>query len=100
VIPTATVKLKSERGVFEEASTGDGPVDAVYKAIEKITETPVKLISYSTNAVTRGKDAMGGVTISVERNKKIYRGYGVATDVIEASVHALLGAINRILHDS
>jgi 2-isopropylmalate synthase len=100
VIPTATVKLKSERGVFEEASTGDGPVDAVYKAIEKITETPVKLISYSTNAVTRGKDAMGSVTISVERNKKIYRGYGVATDVIEASVHALLGAINRILHDS
>jgi 2-isopropylmalate synthase len=100
VIPTATVKLKNDRGVFEEASTGDGPVDAVYRAIEKITNTPVKLISYSINAVTRGKEAMGSVTISVECNKKIYRGYGVATDVIEASVHALLSAINRILHDT
>ena len=100
IIPTATVKLKKSEDVFEEAATGDGPVDAVYRAIEKITDTPVKLISYSINAVTHGKEAMGGVTISVERNSKLYRGYGVATDVIEASVHALLNALNRILHDS
>lgn len=99
-IPTATVKLKKQAEFFQEAATGDGPVDAVYKAIEKITDTPVKLLSYSINAVTGGKDAMGSVTISVERNNKIYRGYGVATDVIEASVHALINAINRIHYDS
>jgi 2-isopropylmalate synthase len=100
VIPTATVRLKKSKTLIEEAATGDGPVDAVYKAMEKITDTPIKLISYSINAVTHGKDAMGSVSISVEKNNKLYRGYGVATDVIEASAHALLNAINRILNDS
>ena len=99
VIPTATVKLKKNGEYFEEAATGDGPVDAVYKAIERITNTPTKLINYSINAVTHGKDAMGGVTISVSRDDKIYRGYSVATDVIEASAHALLNAINKILYN-
>ena len=97
VIPTATVRLKKKDTYFEEAATGDGPVDAVYKAIERITNTPTKLINYSINAVTHGKDAMGSVTISVSKNEKIYRGYSVATDVIEASAHALLNAINKIL---
>jgi 2-isopropylmalate synthase len=100
VIPTATVKLKKKKAIMQEASTGDGPVDAVYKAIERLTETPVKLINYSINAVTHGKDAMGGVTITVEKNNKIYRGYGVATDVIEASVLAFINAINRIHYNS
>ena len=75
-------------------------VEDGYKAIEKITDTPVKLVSYSLNAVTHGKDAMGTVTISVERKNKQYRGHGVATDVIEASAHAFLNAINRILFNS
>lgn len=99
LIPTATVKLKKNGNVIQEAATGDGPVDAVYKAIEKITDTQIKLLSYSINAITHGEDAMGSVTISVEKDKKIYRGYGVATDVIEASVHALLNAINKILNN-
>ena len=99
VIPTATVKLKRGDEIIQEAATGDGPVDAVYKAIEKITDTPIKLISYSINAVTHGKDAMGGVTITVEKDTRVYRGYGVATDVIEASVHALINAINRIFYN-
>jgi 2-isopropylmalate synthase len=100
VIPTATVKMRKKSQVLQEAATGDGPVDAVYRAIEKITDTPVKLINYSINAVTHGKDALGGVTISVECNGKVYRGYGVATDVIEASAHALLNAINKILNNN
>jgi 2-isopropylmalate synthase len=100
VIPTATVKMRKKSQMLQEAATGDGPVDAVYRAIEKITDTPVKLINYSINAVTHGKDALGGVTISVERNGKVYRGYGVATDVIEASAHALLNAINKILNNN
>jgi 2-isopropylmalate synthase len=100
VIPTATVMLQKNKKNYQEAATGDGPVDAVYRAIEKITDTPLKLTSYSINAVTHGKDALGGVTISVEKNNKMYRGYGVATDVIEASANALLNAINRILNNS
>jgi len=100
VIPTATVKLKRNNSVYQEAATGDGPVDAVYRAIEKITGTPVKLLSYSITAVTHGKDAMGGVNITVEKDGKIYRGYGVATDVIEASAHAFINAINRIIYNA
>ncbi|MFW6138561.1 MAG: 2-isopropylmalate synthase [Spirochaetota bacterium] len=100
LIPTATVKLKKFDRTIQEAATGDGPVDAVYKAIEKITSTPVKLISYSINAVTHGKDAMGSVSISVEKNNNIYRGYGVATDIIEASALSFLNAINRILNNN
>ncbi len=96
MIPTATVKLRKKDAFIQEAATGDGPVDALYRAIEKITDTPIKLTSYSINAVTRGKDAMGSATISVERNGRTYRGFGVATDVIEASVNAFLNAINRI----
>ncbi len=100
IIPTATVKLKKENNVCQDASTGDGPVDAVYKAIEKITGVEIRLISYSINAITQGKDALGSVSISVEKDGKLYRGYGVATDVIEASVLALLNAINRIIHNN
>jgi 2-isopropylmalate synthase len=100
VIPTATVRLKKKDTVMEEAATGDGPVDAVYRAIEKITDMNLKLITWSTNAVTTGKDAMGSVTLLVSRNDRTFRGYGVATDVIEASAHAFLNAINRILNDS
>jgi 2-isopropylmalate synthase len=100
VIPTATVKLKIQERVLQEAATGDGPVDALYKAIDKITDTPLKLISWSTNAVTTGKDAMGSVTLLVSRNDKTFRGYGVATDVIEASAIAYLNAINRIMNNN
>ncbi|MFW6180781.1 MAG: 2-isopropylmalate synthase [Spirochaetota bacterium] len=100
VIPTATVRLKKKNTVMEEAATGDGPVDAVYRAIEKITGLNLRLLSWSTNAVTTGKDAMGSVTLLVSRNERTFRGYGVATDVIEASAHAYLNAINRILNDS
>jgi 2-isopropylmalate synthase len=100
VIPTATVKLKRQEAILQEAATGDGPVDAVYKAIDKITDTPLRLLSWSINAVTTGKDAMGSVTLLVSRNNKIFRGYGVATDVIEASTLAYLNAINRIMNNS
>jgi 2-isopropylmalate synthase len=100
VIPTATVRLKKKHQVMEEAVTGDGPVDAVYRAIEKITGLNLKLLTWSTNAVTTGKDAMGSVTLLASRNERTYRGYGVATDVIEASAHAYLNAINRILNDT
>jgi len=100
VIPTATVRIKKNGELMQEAATGDGPVDAVYRAIEKVAKTPIKLISYSINAVTEGKDAMGGVTITVERNNNIYRGYGASTDVIEASANALVNAINRIVYNN
>lgn len=97
LVPTATVGLRREEAVYQEAASGDGPVDAVYKAIEKITGIPVRLESYTINAVTEGKDALGEVTVRVRYNGGTFIGVGASTDVIEASAHALIDAINKVV---
>jgi 2-isopropylmalate synthase len=96
-VPTATIKLKSKDGVFNEASSGDGPVDACYKAIDKITRIKGELKNYSIQAVTSGKDALGEVTVHVRSKGNIATGKYASTDVIEASVKAYLNAINKLI---
>ncbi len=95
---TTTVGLRTERGVVEEASTGDGPVDAAYKAIDRIVEISLVLADYSIRSVTEGKDAIGEVTIKVQDNGQSIVGYGASTDIIEASAKAYIDAINKIVH--
>ncbi len=75
---------------------GDGPIDAVFLAIEKITGITVVCRDFRVQAVTVGKDAQGEVNVEVEHNGQIYRGRGVSTDTVEASGKAFLNAINRI----
>jgi 2-isopropylmalate synthase len=98
IIPTATVQLKRGKTIFKEASVGDGPVDAVFNAIDKITDLKITLEDYSLKAVTQGRDAMGEVTVTglIENNKII--GRGASTDIIEASAKAYINSINRYLH--
>ena len=96
-IPTATIGLKHKDQVFREASVGDGPVDAAYKAIDKIVKMPLKLADYSLKGVTGGKDAMGEVVVHVTENGKRIIGRAASTDVIEASIRAYVNAINRVL---
>jgi 2-isopropylmalate synthase len=101
-IPTATVKLRKHNGqadeVYQEAGTGDGPVDAVLKAIDRITNTKGTLVEYNIRAVSQGKDAMGEVTIKADfGDKKLIPGKGASTDVIEASARAYLNALNRFI---
>jgi 2-isopropylmalate synthase len=79
-----------------DAATGDGPIDACYSAIQRITGVGVELEEYATRAVTGGKDAQGEVRVQVNHHGRKVRGRGVSTDVIEAAVHAYLSAINRI----
>lgn len=98
-IPTATVKLRKEDKIIEDAATGDGPVDAVYKTIERITGVKTNLEEYAIDALTSGKDAVGQVSVAVSANNKIYKGRGSDTDIIIASAKALLNAINKILHE-
>jgi len=98
VISTATVRIKKEGKVFQEAACGDGPVDAVYKAIDRIIGIKVNLVDYSLHAVTEGKDALGEVTIKIQKEKEIVSGRGVSTDIIEASAKAYIDAINRLIH--
>jgi len=97
VVPTGTVGLRVQDRVLEEAAVGDGPVDAVFKAIDKIAGIKVCLKHYSLNAVTGGKDAMGEVTVRVEHEEKTYVGRGVSTDIIEASARAYINALNKIV---
>jgi 2-isopropylmalate synthase len=96
-IPTATVRLKTKDQVIQEAACGDGPVDAAYKAMERITGIQLKLQEYSIKAVTGGKDALGEVTVRVKTNGHTFSGRGVSTDIIEASARAYLNAVNRVV---
>lgn len=99
-IPTATVQLVDEnKDIVTDASTGDGPVDASFKAIERIAGVQGRLKTYKINAITAGKDAQGEVVVSVEFEKSGYdiSGKGFSTDVVEASAKAYLNALNRFL---
>ena len=96
-IPTATVRLRCGDGkLVEDAATGDGPVDAIFKTIERITGISVSLNDYRIRAVTAGKDAQGEVTLEVTHEGRTVRGRAVSTDIILASALAYLNAINKI----
>jgi len=75
---------------------GDGPIDAVFLAIEKLTGYTVVCRDFTVHSVTVGKDAQGEVMVQVEYQDRLYRGRGVSTDSVEASAKAFLNAINRI----
>ena len=95
IIPTATIKLKKKDKEYNAACTGDGPVDAIFKAIDKITNIDTKLMEYIVQGVSSGKDAQGEVKLALEINKGIYNGRGSSTDIVEASAKAYLNAINK-----
>jgi 2-isopropylmalate synthase len=96
IAPKATVTLSSKGKVYEKVSTGDGPVDACYKAIEAIVKVKGELLDYSIQSVTHGKDALGEVTIKARIHGKNYIGHGSSTDILEASAKAYLNAINKM----
>ncbi len=111
-MPTATVRLKGPDGNFHvSAAVGTGPVDAAYKAIDLIVNSPSVLLEFVVNAVTEGIDALGEVTVRIEgkngsskmdaqkevQQTRSYGGYGADTDIIVASAKAYLAALNKLL---
>lgn len=93
------VSLRLRRG--EEKHTvnvagGDGPIDAIFLAIEQATGVSVTCRDFNVHSVTVGKDAQGEVLVQVEHEGRLYRGRAVSTDSVEASAKAFLNAINRI----
>ena len=97
VIATATVVLRDSTGTETmTAATGDGPIDAIYSAVQEATGVSVTLEDYQTRAITGGKEAQGEVTVHVRHRDRKVRGRGLSTDVIEAAAEAYLAAINRI----
>lgn len=102
LVPTATVRLgrsdPSPAMSIEEAATGDGPVDAALKAMDRITGTKGELMDYQLRAVSQGKDALGEVSVKVAFNGgEPIPGRASSTDVVEASARAYLNAVNRHL---
>ncbi|HZZ79826.1 MAG TPA: 2-isopropylmalate synthase [Gemmataceae bacterium] len=97
-VPVAAVVLWHKDGtIHRDASTGDGPVDAVFKTIERIAGIYVKLLRFSITSVSEDEDAQGEAQIEAEYQGRILRGRAVSTDIIEASALAYLQVINRAL---
>ncbi len=99
ITATAAVKLTRDRKDHEDVSTGDGPVDAAFNAVERITGISFTLEEYVIHAVTEGKDAQGEVSVRVSREGRVFKGRGVDTDVIGASIKAYLFAVNSMLNE-
>ncbi len=116
--PTASVSLRGPDGVVrEDAAIGTGPVDAVYRAINRIVQAPNTLTEFSINAVTEGIDAVGEVTIRIEATnghnhqgnsyyalhpqsearQRTFSGHGADTDILVASAKAYMSALNKML---
>ena len=97
-VPDAEISLLCPNGKeVNQTSEGTGPVDAVCKAIDKITQIDVELTEFSVSAVTEGIDSIGEVTIRIEKDGSIYSGRGSDTDIVVASAKAYVNAINRFL---
>ena len=97
-IPTATVRLIGpDKETVTDASTGNGPVDAVCKAIDRVIGCSCRLVDFNVQSVTEGMDSMGTVTIRIDQNGRHYTGRGASTDIIVASAKAYLSAVNRML---
>jgi 2-isopropylmalate synthase len=96
-MPKAVICLVYNQKQRQAEATGDGPVDACYKAIDKITGLKGRLVDYSIRSTTSGKDALGEASIKVSVKDNIVTGRGTSTDVIEASVKAYLNAMDKIL---
>jgi 2-isopropylmalate synthase len=95
-VPTATVQMEVDGKLLQEAGFGDGPVDATFKTIKKITRTKSKLLQFAINAITSGTEAQGEVTVKLEEKGNTVIGQGADTDVIVASAKAYINALNKI----
>jgi 2-isopropylmalate synthase len=98
VVPTATVRLLRDGELLEEAACGNGPVDAICKAVDRLTGLNCKMVNWGINAITAGKDALGDVTLKITADgQKIYVGRGISTDILDASAKAYVNAVNRLI---
>jgi 2-isopropylmalate synthase len=95
--PTATVTLRTPNGEeLTDAAIGTGPVDAVYKAINRIINVPNQLIEFSVQSVTGGIDAIGEVTIRLKYESRVFSGHAANVDILVASAQAYVNALNRL----
>lgn len=96
-IPTATVTISFDGEEHTVTSSGDGQVDASFKAIENVVQHNAELVLYSVNAITSGTDAQGEVTVRLEKEGRVVNGNGADVDIVIASAKAYINAINHLV---
>jgi 2-isopropylmalate synthase len=94
--PEAMIRLKIGEDIVEKTENGDGPVDAVYKAIRALTETKSRLLKYEVKGITGGTDALGEVIVTLEEDGRSVSGNGADTDIIVASAKAYINVLNKL----
>ena len=100
ITATANIKLERDGEALEGISTGDGPIDAAFKAIEKILGHHYELDDFQIQSVTEGREAMGSALVKLRSmSGKLYSGNGISTDIIGASIRAYVSAINKIAYE-
>ena len=95
----AHIKLRKGDKILDGLSLGDGPIDAAFLAIEKITGHHYELDDFQIQAVTEGREAMGQTIVKLRSAGKIYPGLGLSTDIIGSGVLAYISALNKIIYE-
>ncbi len=93
--PTSSWRTRDGRRL-KCAATGDGPVDAAFKAIEQAIGLPLRLRKFEVRSVSEGEDAQGEALVTVDCDGRTYRGSSVSTNIVESGVRAFLEVVNRI----
>lgn len=100
ITSTAVIKMMKDGKAIEKVSRGEGPIDASFKAIEKIVGMDFNLEDYQIQSVTEGEDAQGDALVKISDSEgNIFSGRGLSTDIIEASIHAYINAVNKMIYD-
>ncbi len=99
ITATANLTLEKDGEKLTGVSTGDGPIDAAFHAIEQIVGHHYELDDFQVQAVTKGREAVGSALIRLRANGKLYSGNGVSTDIIGACIRAYVNALNKIVYE-
>ena len=99
IASSAHMRLKKGDEILEGVCLGDGPIDAAFMAVESITGRHYELDDFQIQAVTEGREAMGQTIVRLRWEGKLYSGRGISTDIVCASIHAYLSALNKIVYE-
>ncbi len=99
ITSSAQLTLEKNGETLQGISTGDGPIDAAFLALEQITGAHYELDDFRIQSVTQGKEAMGNAIVKLRKDGKLYSGNGISTDIISASIKAYINAVNKIVYE-
>lgn len=100
ITSTAAIAIRKGGEILEEVATGDGPIDASFKAIEKIIGKEMELDDFSLSSVTKGEDALGDAAVKLRKDGYVHIGRGLSTDIIESSLVAYINAVNKMIYSN